>query len=257
MDKLKVGIFGFTGCAGDQLVIIHDEDRLLDYFKHADIRSFVMASSLHDDTCELDISFVEGAIHTREEVEELKEIRSRSKILIAIGTCAVHGGIQSGMNSDNLWKQRYENVYGDLIMHTPAYEPKPLHHYIHVDMQISGCPITKDQIYHVFSKLINNNLPQLIHRPVCDSCKTLENICLLDKGELCLGPITLSGCNAACPSNNVICKGCYGLYPEANLRSFIEKGLELGFNQKEIVRKMTVHGGQTMIDKLIDLEVYP
>ena len=29
-EKLKVGIFGFTGCAGDQLVLIHDEDRLLE-----------------------------------------------------------------------------------------------------------------------------------------------------------------------------------------------------------------------------------
>ena len=45
MAKPKVGIFGLTGCAGDQLVILNCEDELLDLVELIDIRSFLMASS--------------------------------------------------------------------------------------------------------------------------------------------------------------------------------------------------------------------
>ncbi|MHA2143786.1 MAG: hypothetical protein ACXADD_20105 [Candidatus Thorarchaeota archaeon] len=44
--KPRVGVYGYTGCAGDQLLIIHTEDQILNLFEAADIKSFVMASSI-------------------------------------------------------------------------------------------------------------------------------------------------------------------------------------------------------------------
>jgi len=43
--KPKIGVYGFTGCAGDQLLIIHTEDELLNLFGSVDMQSFVMATS--------------------------------------------------------------------------------------------------------------------------------------------------------------------------------------------------------------------
>ena len=62
MSKPTVGIFGLTGCAGDQLVILNCEDRLLDVVALLDIRDFLMASSEIDAACPLDIALVEGAV---------------------------------------------------------------------------------------------------------------------------------------------------------------------------------------------------
>ena len=45
MSKPTVGIFGLTGCAGDQLVILNCEDRLMDIVALLDVRDFLMASS--------------------------------------------------------------------------------------------------------------------------------------------------------------------------------------------------------------------
>lgn len=93
MSKPTVGIFGLTGCAGDQLVILNCEDRLLDIVALIDIRDFLMASSENDAGCPLDIALVEGAVLSQRDADKLRAIRQRSKILVALGTCAVWGGV--------------------------------------------------------------------------------------------------------------------------------------------------------------------
>ena len=91
--KPTVGIFGLTGCAGDQLIILNCEDQLLDLVSLLDLRDFLMASSANDTRCELDIALVEGAVLSKRDEETLLRIRARARTLVAIGTCAVWGGI--------------------------------------------------------------------------------------------------------------------------------------------------------------------
>jgi sulfhydrogenase subunit delta len=252
-SKLKIGIFGFTGCAGDQLVIIHDEDRLLDYFMNAEIKSFIMASSNPDHNCDLDVALVEGSINTEAEREELLKIRSRSKLLIAIGSCAVHGGIQAGLFNDGNWEKRFKAIYGDVVTLTTAFDPTPLSHHVKVDLNIPGCPIDKDQIYEAFSRLVHGVPARTLNLPVCHTCKMKENYCILQDNILCLGPVTLDGCKAACPSNNVACMGCYGLYPDANLKGFMNMASDLGFSKKATIQRLTCHGGATLQEKLKEI----
>ena len=64
MSKPTVGIFGLTGCAGDQLLILDCEDELLGLVELLDIRDFVMASSARDELSMLDVALVEGAVVT-------------------------------------------------------------------------------------------------------------------------------------------------------------------------------------------------
>lgn len=254
-EKVKVGIFSFTGCAGDQLVIIHDEDRLLHYFSQADIKSFILANSESDDDCELDIALVEGSINTEHEVEELKNIRKRTKFLVAIGSCAMHGGFQSGFTVEGQWMDRYKSIYGDHIQLTKAIEPQPLSSHVKVDMAIPGCPIDSDQIYAAFSEIVHGLKPEIINSPVCQECRIRENKCMLEDGILCLGPITSAGCKAACPTNNVPCMGCYGLYEGGNLQGFFKMGYEMGYSQEEIIRRLSCHGGHTTSRKLKELNI--
>ena len=93
MSKPTVGIFGLTGCAGDQLAILNCEDQLLDLVALIDIREFLMASSENDTDCPLDVALVEGAVVSEKDAARLRAIRKRSKALVALGTCAVWGGV--------------------------------------------------------------------------------------------------------------------------------------------------------------------
>ncbi len=46
---------------------------------------------------------------------------------------------------------------------------------------------------------------------VCIECKRRGNLCLYEKGELCLGPVTRAGCDAICPHYGAVCEGCRGI----------------------------------------------
>ena len=248
--KLKIGIYGFTGCAGDQLAILHWENELIDILGAAKVKSFLMAKSDNDET-ELDIAFVEGSISTKEQIKRIKEIRERSKILVAIGNCACFGGIQAMNYGDGNYEKRFKMIYGDAkFEHDTPVESKPLSDYVKVDYVTPGCPISKEYFIPIFTKLINGLIPDVYPMPVCMECKWKENECLLLKGIPCMGPITSSGCGAICPSHNIPCIGCWGLIDDANLKAQLEILKEHGFSTEEIISRMRIFGGSKVAKKL-------
>ena len=79
--------------------------------------------------------------------------------------------------------------------------------------------------------------------PQTRQCKKKGNLCLLNEGKLCLGPITAGGCNALCPTNNVTCYGCRGPTKDANIKAFINLLKEKGYNEKVIHDKIQIFAG--------------
>jgi len=82
MSKPKVGIYGLTSCAGDQLAILNLEDELLDLAGAIELIDFPMAMSGNDQKTPLDIALVEGSVVSQHDVEALKKIRERAKVAI-------------------------------------------------------------------------------------------------------------------------------------------------------------------------------
>jgi len=248
--KPKIGIYEMTGCAGDALLIVDCENELIDIFNAADIQSFAMAMSNNTDG-ELDVALVEGSITTEKEIEELKDIRKRAKIVVAIGNCATHGGIQARFTDPEQWERNFREVYGDSteFSHTKAVQSKPIDAYIDVDFYLPGCPISKEQFLGFFTRILKGNPPEVYPSPVCVTCKLKENQCLLKNGELCLGPLTADGCGAICPSHNIPCYGCWGAVEGANARSEYHLLVEKGFSPEEIKKRMANFNG-TKISQL-------
>lgn len=253
-EKLKIGIHELTGCAGDALLILDCEKELIDIFKAADIQSFLMAKS-ENINGDLDISFVEGSVSTEREVEELLDIRKRSKIVVAIGICACFGGIQAVFLDQKEWKKNFKKVYGEIEMtHTKPVHSKPIDAYIKVDYYLPGCPIGREQFLSTFTRILGGNPPQLFRFPVCVECKWNENDCLLNKNILCLGPLTAAGCGAVCINHNLPCVGCWGPVEGANFHSEFDLLLEKGFNSDFIKKKMANFSGTAIADFLQKLK---
>ncbi len=249
-DRLKIGIYEMTGCAGDALLILDCEKELIDIFKAADIQSFLMAKSDNIDG-ELDIAFVEGSVSTEREKKELLDIRKRAKTVVAIGTCACFGGIQAAFLNQKEWEKNFKEVYGEIKMtHTKPVHSKPIDAYIKVDYYLPGCPIGKEQFLSIFNRILSGNPPELYRFPVCMECKWNENDCLLNKGILCLGPVTRAGCGSICPNHNLPCVGCWGLVEEANLTSEFQLLREKGFDYDFIKRKMANFSGTKIAEFL-------
>jgi len=247
-EKVKIGIYELTGCAGDALLILDCEKELIDIFNAADIQSFLMANSENIDG-ELDVALVEGSVTTEREIEELEDIRKRAKIVVAIGLCATAGGIQARFTDPKDWESNYKKVYGDVEMtHTRAVQSKPIDAYIHVDFYLPGCPISKEQFLNLFTRLLKGNPPEKAQNPVCVTCKYNENDCLLNKGILCLGPVTQDGCGSVCINHNLPCVGCWGPLEVANRTSEFYLLKEKGYDVEEIKKKMANYSGSKLAD---------
>jgi sulfhydrogenase subunit delta len=250
----KIGIYGFTGCAGDQLMILNCEDQLLDIFGAVDIRSFVMAKRDNEEG-QLDVALIEGSISTEEQAKRIKAIRERSNVLIAIGTCACHGGPQAMKLGEGKFDEMYKKVYGDAkIDVSKAFEAQPVDAFVKVDMYIPGCPIDKGEFLGAVSKLVAGKHPYLYKFPVCTECRWKENPCILFQGKFCAGPLTKAGCGAVCPSHNLPCVGCWGPTDDLNVSGEYQLLKEKGYKPEDIIRKVKKFGGAAVAKLVKDLE---
>jgi len=64
------------------------------------------------------------------------------------------------------------------------------------------------------------NIPQ---RPICYECQARGYECILQRGEPCLGPIILGGCEAICLKSKMACQGCRGLFEDAQVKTMMKK----------------------------------
>jgi sulfhydrogenase subunit delta len=248
-NKPKIGIFGLTSCAGDQLAILNCEDELMLLASALDIRDWEMAQTNNDKTSQLDIAFVEGVVAQTRDLEALKEIRKRSKILVALGTCAVWGGV-AAMKNHIPREVLKEEVYGNGIqMVADTMKALPVKSFVKVDVSLPGCPIEKHEFLQVAASLLHGDVPEFLNFSVCSECKMRENACLvIEKGEVCCGALTVAGCDARCPSHNVPCGGCHGPIDEAHYDANVTMFKEQGITRDEIQNKMTMYAAPAWMD---------
>lgn len=235
MAKPKVAFFDFTSCEGCQLNKLNLENHILDVLEHIDIVEF--REAIDDKADEYDVAFIEGSISTPTCVERINDIRRRTKVLIALGSCASIGGVNAMKNLHPIESVR-ETVYGKdkyLFSTIPAM---PVSAVVKVDYEIHGCPMSIPEFLKVFKSLIMGKMPEKANTPVCVECKLLENECLYERGMVCMGPITRSGCNAVCPSFSQFCTGCRGLVPDAKKEAMEEILISHGLSTEEARKRL-------------------
>jgi coenzyme F420-reducing hydrogenase gamma subunit len=236
--KPKVGIFGLTGCAGDQLQILNCEDELLRLAERMDIVDWVMVRSQNDHTSRLDVAFVEGVVATQRDLRNLRAIRGRAKMLVAVGTCAVWGGLPA-MRNEIPREVLQQEVYRSDAPFLDTVEARPATDFVPFEFSLPGCPIERPEFLRVANALLASTVPELPKVPVCWECKTRENLCrVVHFNEVCCGAMTRGGCGARCPSHGVACAGCRGLAEETNYDANITMFKDRGISWVEIARRM-------------------
>lgn len=216
--KPVVGIFSFTGCSGCQLEVFHQEDIILELLSKVKITYFPLIQETNE-MQNIDIAIVEGSISTPIQADAVKRIRQASKFVVALGACAVQGGINNLRNPlEKKGVARY--VYSGCFV--PCQNSSGVGEHISVDYFLRGCPPVKGEFDACLKSLLLGVKPFVYDQPVCTECRVKENNCILTSGGLCLGPVTYGGCGAVCPQNNLPCDGCRGRTPDANISALSE-----------------------------------
>ena len=189
----------------------------------------------------LDISFIEGSVVQKDEIHKIKKIRKRSDIVVAIGACATYGGIPA--IKDFGYEEDKELGYYPEKTYMQSVKVSGIGKYIKVDYFLRGCPPIKSEIERFLKDILINKRPQQTNAPVCIECRIRGNPCLLQQGELCMGPVTYGGCEALCTSNSIVCYGCRGPIDDANVDALSDLFKEQGITDIEIKKRFVMFAG--------------
>ena len=108
MAKLKVATCSLAGCFGCHMSLLDIDEKLFELVKAVEFDRSPITDIKHCGPC--DIGIVEGGVCNAENVHVLKEFRRNCKVLVAMGSCAITGGIPAWRNNVDLW-DCFQEVY--------------------------------------------------------------------------------------------------------------------------------------------------
>jgi len=177
--KLKIGVYGISGCAGCLLTLLY-EDCFKELLKLLDIKAFplIKEESYKGD---FDYVFIEGTVCFDNDIVRLNELRKRSKYIVALGSCAVLGGVPSMKNF--LDSHKTMKLVYPVYNHLKSTNPEPIDRHIKVDYYLPQCPPSKEEILEFIKCIATKREFKPYRDPVCLECRRKANPCLLEKGD--------------------------------------------------------------------------
>ncbi len=231
----RLGVFKFASCDGCQLSLLDCEDELLDIVEHLEIGYFLEAARKPLEG-EFDLALVEGSISAPEQLEQIQDVRRRSRFLVTIGACATAGGIQALRNWGDV------AAFANIVYAQPEYvqtlaTSTPISEHVAVDFELRGCPINKHQLVELITAFLAGRKPRLPRHALCVDCKRAGIVCVtVAHGTPCLGPITHTGCGVLCPSFARGCYGCFGPSERPNIEALTRHAAAQGMPEASFTR---------------------
>jgi NAD-reducing hydrogenase small subunit len=174
MNKPKIATTSLAGCFGCHMSILDIDERIL---KLVEIVEFDKSpiNDIKKFTSRCLIGLIEGGCCNEENVHTLQYFRENCDILIAVGDCAINGGIPALRNNIPL-----KECLAEAYLNGPTvYNPKkiipndkeiplildkvyPCQNVVKIDYYLPGCPPSAETIWQALVALLNNkpmNLP--------------------------------------------------------------------------------------------------
>jgi NAD-reducing hydrogenase small subunit len=161
MKKLRLATLWLDGCSGCHMSLLDMDERLLDL---AALLDFVYSPLVDAKTYPeaVDIICIEGAVSSEEDERKLRLVRERTRLLIALGDCAVTGNVPAMRNAFGA-EAVLASVYLEREVHNPRIpttdlprlhnQALPLHNFVKVDLFIPGCPPAADILFAALNAL--------------------------------------------------------------------------------------------------------
>jgi NAD-reducing hydrogenase small subunit len=165
--RIRLATVWLDGCSGCHMSLLDTDERLIAVAQRAEVvwGPLVDAKEFPEN---VDVTLVEGAISSEEDLHRIRLVRSRTRVLISLGDCAITGNVPAMRNTfgaDAVLRRGYlENATLDAQIPReviPALLPaaRPVHEAVPVDVFVPGCPPSADLIFSVLSDLLEGKTP--------------------------------------------------------------------------------------------------
>ena len=162
-DKARVATASLAGCFGCHMSVLDIDERLLDLIQVVEFDRTPLTDIKQIGQC--DVGIIEGGVANAENVEVLREFRAHCKVLVALGACAINGGIPAMRNQFELKECLTEAYVDGLGVDNPMIpdDPEiplllskvhPIHEVVKVDYFLPGCPPPADAIWTFLNELL-------------------------------------------------------------------------------------------------------
>lgn len=164
MSKVRLATVWLDGCSGCHMSFLDIDEKLLALADAIDLvySPLVDAKEFPD---EVDVTIVEGAVSSDEDLHKARKIRAQSKILVSLGDCAVTGNIPAMRNpigTAAITERGYRGALPTADVPKLLDKVYPVHHVIDVDVHVPGCPPSADTIHYVLTELLAGRKPELM-----------------------------------------------------------------------------------------------
>ena len=170
--KLKMATVSLAGCFGCHMSFLDIDERLLKLLELVEFDRSPLTDIKSIGRC--DIGLIEGGLCNAENVHVLREFRANCKTLVAVGACAINGGLPAQRNQLDIGKilrdvyctpsgSGSNHIPNDPELPLPLNQVHPIHEVVHVDYFLPGCPPSADAIWTFMNDLIAGRTPHLGH----------------------------------------------------------------------------------------------
>lgn len=166
MRKTRIATVWLDGCSGCHMSFLDMDERLLAIADRIDlVYSPLVDAKVFPES--VDLTLVEGAVSNEDDLCKLTIVRSRTRLLMALGDCAVTSnvpGMRNYFSRDQILRRAYiENA--SINQSIPSQEiprllprSKPIHELVKVDLFVPGCPPPADIIFDALAALLDGRL---------------------------------------------------------------------------------------------------
>jgi NAD-reducing hydrogenase small subunit len=169
MKKVRLATVWLDGCSGCHMSLLDMDEAILAVAKKADVVYGPLVDAQEFPKA-VDVTVIEGAVSSQEDLEKVKLIRQRSKLLVALGDCAVTGNVPAMRNTipprkllERVYVEGAEAARGIPSDGVPALlrQAVPVHDVVKVDVHLPGCPPPAQTIGWALTELCDGRIPDV------------------------------------------------------------------------------------------------
>ena len=168
--KLRIATTSLAGCFGCHMSFLDIDEHLFELVELVEFDRSPLTDIKDVGPC--DIGLIEGGVCNAENVHVLREFRRHCKTLIALGACAVNGGLPAQRNHLDVGQclqQVYRTPDGSAAIPNDPELPLlldkvyPINEIVRVDYFLPGCPPSGDTIWKFMTDLLTGRTPRIEH----------------------------------------------------------------------------------------------